>query len=58
MTEVEITIYAGSDMTQVKVTGTASAALRTCIIRMAERYASDPAMQKLAEAVAHVEVQR
>jgi hypothetical protein len=62
MTEVEITIsnpgHGESERLEVRAVGTPSAALRSCVLRAADHYASDPAMQRLAQAIADVEVER
>jgi hypothetical protein len=57
MTEVEITVTNAmrDEYLEVSASGSLADALRNCVMRLGDRYAADPAMQRLAEAVASVD---
>jgi hypothetical protein len=60
MSEIEITIdnggITGGEHLRVQSTGQLADALRSCVVRIGQRYAGDPAMQRLAAAVEHLDL--
>lgn len=57
MNEIEITVRTqarngGSELIQIAARGELAAALRSCILRLGDRFAADADVQRIVEAVA------